>query len=119
MTQAARSEDRPRPFAAVDRLLGLASPAAALRRAIRLSEQGRLADAFPLFSRAAKAGLAEAEYRVARCYLEGTGVPQSRAEGARWLTLSATHGWVEAQSLLSALCIHGMANTDTSGEIDF
>lgn len=51
----------------IDRLIGLASPEAALRRAIRLSEQGKAAAAFPLFARAARAGLAEAEYWVARC----------------------------------------------------
>ena len=50
----ARTEDRPSgPLAAMDRLLGLASPTAALRRALRLSQQGKAADAFPLFSRAA------------------------------------------------------------------
>ena len=63
----------------VDRVIGLASPAAALRRGIQLSERGRAAAAFPLLTRSANAGLAEAEYRVARCYLEGSGVPPSRA----------------------------------------
>jgi hypothetical protein len=58
---------RPRP--AIGRLFGLASPAAALRRAIRLAARSRAAEAFPLLSRSAKAGIAEAEYRVARSYL--------------------------------------------------
>jgi TPR repeat protein len=62
----------------VDRLVGFASPAAALRRALRLDRQGRAAPAFALFARAAKAGIAAAEYRVAQCYLEGKGVPPSR-----------------------------------------
>src|SRR5438552_15460045 len=92
----------------VDRLIGLASPAAALRRAIRLNERGRAADAFPLLTRSARAGIAEAEYLVARSYLEGAGVPPSRAEGARWLERAAAHGYVEAQSLLGALCVHGL-----------
>jgi len=69
----------------VDRLIGLASPAAALRRGIRLFERGRAAAAFPLLTRLGPGRLAEAEYRIARCYLEGSGVPPSRAEGARWL----------------------------------
>src|SRR5438445_6622185 len=98
----------------VDRLIGLASPAAALGRAIRLIEQDGFAAAFPLLSRAAKAGIPDAEYRVARCYLEGAGVPPSRTEGARWLERAATHGYVEAQALLGALCVHGLAN----GEIN-
>ena len=98
----------------VDRLIGLASPAAALRRGVRLSEQGKVAEAFPLFARAARAGIAEAEYRVARGYLEGSGVPPSRAEGARWLERAAGHEFVEAQSLLAALCVHGLASVASS-----
>ena len=94
----------------VDRLIGLASPTAALRRGLRLAEQGRAAEAFPLFTRSAKAGIAEAEYRVARSYLEGLGVPPSRGEGSRWLERAASHGHVEAQALLGALCARGLAN---------
>ena len=93
----------------VDRLIGLGSPAAALRRAIELIEQEKFAAAFPLLTRAAKAGIPEAEYRIARSYLEGAGVPLSQAEGARWLERAASHGWVEAQSLLAALCVRGLA----------
>src|SRR5438874_13545151 len=73
----------------LDRLIGLASPEAALRRAVRLSERGKAAEAFPLLTRSAKAGIADAEYRVACCYLEGAGVPASRIEGARWLQRAA------------------------------
>ena len=93
----------------LDRLIGLASPEAALRRAVRLSEQGKAAEAFPLLTRSAKAGIADAEYRVACCYLEGAGVPASRIEGARWLQRAAGHGHVEAQTLLGGLCVHGLA----------
>ena len=93
----------------VDRLIGLASPAAALRQAIRLSEQHRFAEAFRLLTHAAKAGLPDAEYRVARCYLEGAGVPSSQAEGVRWLQRAASHGCIEAQPQLAALCVHGLA----------
>ena len=46
-------------------------------------------------------GIAEAEYRVGRCYLEGTGVPPSRTEGARWLERAANQGYVEAQAQLA------------------
>ena len=93
----------------LDRLIGLASPEAALRRAVRLSDQGKTAEAFPLLTRSAKAGIADAEYRVACCYLEGAGVPASRIEGARWLERAAGHGHVEAQTLLGGLCVHGLA----------
>ena len=99
----------------LDRLIGLASPEAALRRAVRLSDQGKAAEAFPLLTRSAKAGIAEAEYRVACCYLEGAGVPASRIEGARWLERAAGHGHVEAQTLLAGLCVHGLAG-DVNGD---
>src|SRR5882762_7660775 len=95
----------------VDRLFGLASPAAALRRAITLIEQERGAEAFPLLTRAAKAGIPQAEYRIARAYLEGAGVPRSQNEGARWLERSAAHDFVEAQTLLAALCVRGLGQS--------
>src|SRR6202045_3918204 len=102
----------------LDRLVGLASPEAALRRAVRLSEQGKVAEAFPLLTRSAKAGIADAEYRVACCYLEGTGVPASRIEGARWLKRAAGRGHVEAQTLLGGLCVHGLAGDMTGDRPD-
>jgi TPR repeat protein len=95
----------------LDRLTGLAYPSAALRRAIQLSESGKLAEAFPLMAIAARAGIAEAEYRVARCYLDGSGVPPSRMEGARWLGRAANHGSADAQALLAALYVAGLATT--------
>src|ERR1700730_7147326 len=99
----------------LDRLIGLASPEAALRRAVRLSGQGKVAAALPLLTRSAKAGRAEAEYRIACCYLEGAGVPANRLEGARWLQRAASQGYVEAQTLLGTLCVHGLAG-DTGGD---
>ena len=48
-------------MAVLDRLVGLVSPAAALRRAIRLSEQGKFVESFPLLTLAAKAGISDAE----------------------------------------------------------
>src|SRR6202043_1330064 len=59
--------------------------------------------------RSAKAGIADADYRVGCCYLEGAGVPASRIEGGRWLQRAAGHGHVEAQTLLGGLCVHGLA----------
>ena len=44
----------------LDRLIGLASPEAALRRAVRLSDRGKAAKALPLLTRSAKAGIADA-----------------------------------------------------------
>src|ERR1700733_700912 len=84
-------------------------PAGALKRGIQLQEQGDPRAAFALFSRAARANIPEAEFRVGRCYLEGAGVPPSRGDGVRWVERAAAQGYVEAQALLATLCLHGMA----------
>jgi TPR repeat protein len=102
----------------VDRLIGLAWPSAALRRAAQLTEQEKPAAAFWLLTRAAMAGLPEAEYRIARAYLEGAGVPASETEAARWLERAASHGWVEAQSMLAALCLRGLTGAINGNAID-
>ena len=94
----------------MDRLVAKLSPQAALRRGVRLAEQGQSKRAFPLLVRAATAGIAEAEFRVGRCYLEGAGVPPSRSQGARWLERAGNQGYVEAQVLLATLYVHGLAN---------
>ena len=94
-------------MAIFDKLIGRRSPDAALKRAQGLSERGEADRAFALFARAARAGLPEAELRVGRLYLEGSGVPRSQTEGMRWLERAASHGLVEAQSLLATLYMHG------------
>ena len=99
-------------MAILDRLAELASPAIALRRGIRLSERGKTAEAFPLMAVAARAGIPHAEYCIARCYLEGAGVPASRSEGARWLRRAAAHGSVDAQALLAAVYVAGLARAE-------
>ena len=92
-----------------DRLVARFSPKSALRHALRLTEKGDRKGAFPFFARAARAKIAEAEYRIGRCYLEGAGVPPSRGDGVRWVERAAKQGYVEAQALLATLCLHGLA----------
>lgn len=102
----------------VDRLFRYAPPRMAYRRACRLSDRGRDAQAFRLFVRAARAGLAPAEYRIGRSYLEGKVVPRNRQEAVRWLTRAGERGSVEAQSLLAALYLNGHGIEATSGDAD-
>lgn len=99
-------------MAMMDRLAGRIHPALALRRAIQLAEKGKLSEAFPLMATAARAGIPEAEYRVARCYLEGLGVPPSPLEGTRWLRRAADRGEADAQALLAALYATGFAQDE-------
>ncbi len=91
----------------VERLINFIWPATALRRAIRLIERKKFTIAVPLLTRAAMAGMPEAEYRIARCYLEGAGLPPSQSEAACWLERAASHGWTTAQTELAALCLRG------------
>ena len=98
-----------------DRLTTRFSTAGALRRGMSLLENGDAKRAFPLIARAAQAGLKEAEYRLARCYLEAVGVPPSRPNGVRWLEKAAIQGHIEAQVVLATMCLHGMAEGFAAG----
>ena len=93
----------------LNKLIANFHPAGALMRGIQLQERGDPRGAFALFSLAARANIPEAEFRVGRCYLEGSGVPPSRADGVRWVERAAEKGYVEAQALVATLCLHGMA----------
>ena len=79
-----------------------------LRRALALIEAGERPAAFKLLAGAAKKGLPEAEYQIARSYLEGAGVPPSAIEGLRWLERSAEQGFLAAQALLAAFYVQGV-----------
>ena len=63
--------------------------------------------AFPLFARAAKAGLPEAQRRVGECYLMGQGVPANLAHALRWLMRAAEAGDTPAQTQLASLALQG------------
>ena len=65
----------------LERVQAVFSPTAALRRGTTLMAAGKTGPAFQLYARAGRTGLAEAEYRVGRCYLDGVGVPPSRPKG--------------------------------------
>jgi TPR repeat protein len=93
----------------INRVSGwVASPAGKLRAARKLIAANKRAEAFPLLAQAAQAGVVDAEFEVARAYLEGAGVPPSAGEGARWLERAAQKDHTEAQSLLAALYIRGI-----------
>ena len=86
----------------------LGSATGKLKAGKKLLAADKPAEAFPLLAQAAQSGLPEAEFLVARAYLEGRGVPPSAAEGARWLERAAAQGLADAQSMLAALYIRGI-----------
>src|SRR5215212_6869428 len=93
----------------LEKVRAVFSPSAALRRGATLMAAGKTGSGFRLYSRAGRAGLAEAEYRVGRCYLDGVGVPPSRAEAIRWLEQAAHHNHIEAQWQLAVIYPNGKA----------
>ena len=104
----------------VVRLINFIWPAAALRRAIRLIERKKFTAAVPLLTRAANAGMPEAEYRIARCYLEGTGVPPSQSEAVCWLRHAASHGLTKRRhSWQRFSCAEPPEGAVTQVQIDF
>jgi TPR repeat protein len=63
--------------------------------------------AFALFYRAAKAGHAEAQFIVSRCYTWGHGVQRDEAQVLNWLRKSAESGFAEAQNDLGDCYLSG------------
>jgi len=91
------------------------APAAQFARAEALAKRELHTAALPLFVRAARGGLAPAQYRLGRCYLMGLGVPPSMPEGIRWLTRAAEAGDASAQTQLAALAMQGVTSRDQGG----
>jgi len=81
----------------LDRLAAPFSARARLRVGLDLVERGKGAKGFHYLARAAVRGCTEAQYRVARCYLDGKAVPQyfvmlggaATSEGATFARLAA------------------------------
>ena len=94
----------------VDRLVAPVSTSARARLGIDLLECGRAAEGFRHLAHAARNGCIEAQYRVGRCYLEGTGVPQATAEAVRWLERAAEAGSLDAQFHLALLYVRGVTS---------
>jgi TPR repeat protein len=49
----------------------------------------------------------DAQYNLARLYLDGTGAPQDPRQAARWFGLSARKGQCQAQAMLGAMLFSG------------
>ena len=52
-------------------------------------------------------GNAEAQYNLARMYLDGAGLPRDTKYGVRWLGLAAQKGQHQAQALLGQMLFNG------------
>ncbi|MFT9090645.1 MAG: hypothetical protein ABF479_06560, partial [Gluconacetobacter sp.] len=92
------------------------SPRARLAHALRLIEDGDVGAGVALLGSVAEAGVPEAQFRVGRAYLDGTGVPPSLVEGARWMRRAAEAGWVEARMVLGTLYLFGLPREGAADE---
>ncbi len=62
---------------------------------------------FELYKKLANQGLANAQYNLARCYLEGKGVERDKEWGITWLKLSAMQGDLDAKMMLAYCYCNG------------
>ena len=62
-----------------------------------------IASAAGFFQNAAEQGLAEAQYNLGVCYINGWGVPQDVEEAIKWLRKAAEQGYEDAIDALKAL----------------
>lgn len=90
------------------RLIARRSPQARLEHGLRLLKDEDFTEAFAEISAAAQSGLPEAQFRLGRLYLDGTGVPRDLVEGARWTRRAAQAGWNEARFVLATLYLVGL-----------
>ena len=67
-----------------------------------LLANGDFKNALPLLKNAANLGNAEAQYNLALCYQQGTGVPKNDTLANSWMLKSANKGWTDAQSNISS-----------------
>lgn len=59
------------------------------------------------YTKAAEAGIAQAQFDLADCYLQGLGVPRSEQEAIRWARSAADLGFANAQANLGVWYMQG------------
>lgn len=69
---------------------------------------------FRVWVQLATSGLPEAQFQIARSYLQGTSVPQSYDEALKWFHRAATQGHSEAKVSVALLAIQGFVAPDGS-----
>jgi uncharacterized protein len=78
-----------------------------LARGVKAHRQERYAAALHCFAAAARAGNAEAQYRLGLAYARGEGVIRHPPDAVRWYRCAAQQGHLEAQFQLSLAYLHG------------
>jgi len=78
------------------------------RKALEAYNYGDFALALKTFRPLAEKGQALAEYVIGLMYANGQGLPESYAEGLKWLTKSAEHGEAKAQFSVGVIYFKGL-----------
>src|SRR5690348_779810 len=91
------------------RFSGGLTPGARLQNALERARAGAVAEVFAVLAEAAQRGDTEAQFWVGKAYLDGAGVPSSRATAAKWLERAASAAHVEAQATLARVYLTGAA----------
>jgi len=94
-------------FGAVALLAAVTLPAQTFDDALAAYKRGEIGVAVKAFSRLAEQGHAKAQYFLGFLYAEGEGVPQDKAEAARWYRKAAEQGYAEAQFNLGVMYENG------------
>ena len=82
-------------------------PVAQFNLAVKLEDDGHLAEAVPWYQKAATQGLPEAQYNVGYMYARGEGLPQSATNAAQWFQLAASNNLAVAQHMMGYLYEEG------------
>jgi hypothetical protein len=91
-------------------LIGCVNPgwaADVVDRCQQLYKNGQYEQAFPVCSKAAKQGDAEAQYNLGLMYHFGEGISQDYTEAAKWYRKAAKQGYADAQYNLCLMYYNG------------
>lgn len=79
------------------------NPTCSVRDGVNFHRQKNYGKAFECWDQHARKGSSAAQFNIARMYILGEGVPRSRVEAYKWLTIADRSGRPEARKTLANL----------------
>jgi len=77
-----------------------ANPTCSVRDGVNFHRQKNYGKAFECWDQHASLGSSAAQFNIARMYILGEGVPRSKVEALKWLTIADRSGRPEARKVL-------------------
>lgn len=93
-----------------------ADSAVLIKTGVALTDQGRNADAFDYFKRAADLGSALGQTTLGACYCNGSGVVENKAEAINWFRKASEQGFAQAQEQLGVCYANGLGVVKDTAE---